>query len=254
MERPLPAIVACTLVAVLAVGALSLGAHPAFGLLGIVAVGGLLTVTVMFVRRTDDEGQRSERHVARLESERDQAEAARERAEARLGWRMQLTAMRRSTEADALTDPETGLHSEGWFVVSLENRIAAARRRLTPVAVVMFEVVEGLAGGRPAPSSPTEVADALTTTIRESDSAFRLRDGGFAVLLDDTSDMGALWATERVRRSVRTTIPAASIWAGVACYPAHGLTADALLDRADQALDAARQWRHDRIEVAPAEV
>ena len=40
------------------------------------------------------------------------------------------------------------------------------------------------------------------------------------------------------------------MWAGVACYPAHGFTTDEILDRADHALDLAREWRQDRIEVA----
>jgi predicted signal transduction protein with EAL and GGDEF domain len=43
------------------------------------------------------------------------------------------------------------------------------------------------------------------------------------------------------------------MWAGVACYPAHGLTTEEVLDRADLALDMAREWRQDRIEVASAD-
>ena len=43
------------------------------------------------------------------------------------------------------------------------------------------------------------------------------------------------------------------MWAGVACYPAHGFTTDEILDRADNALDMAREWRQDRIEVASAD-
>ena len=43
------------------------------------------------------------------------------------------------------------------------------------------------------------------------------------------------------------------MWAGVACYPAHGFTTDEVLDRADLALDMAREWRQDRIEVASAD-
>ena len=93
----------------------------------------------------------------------------------------------------------------------------------------------------------------MRTTLRESDGAFRLRDGGFALVLDDSTDLGALWSIERIRNAVVAEIEGAAIWAGVACYPAHGMTVDELLDQVDHALDAAREWRQDRIEVAPAE-
>ncbi len=43
------------------------------------------------------------------------------------------------------------------------------------------------------------------------------------------------------------------MWAGVACYPAHAFSTDELLDQASPALDAAREWKQDRIEVATAE-
>jgi GGDEF domain-containing protein len=93
----------------------------------------------------------------------------------------------------------------------------------------------------------------VTATIREADEAFRLRDGIFALLLEDTSDTGATWSAERVRSAMNQIEPDAVMWAGVACYPAHGLNTEEILDRADAALDAAREWRQHRIEVARAE-
>ena len=43
-----------------------------------------------------------------------------------------------------LTDPLTGLFNHEYFLVTLDLRIAAARRHLRPVAVTMIQVVEGL--------------------------------------------------------------------------------------------------------------
>jgi hypothetical protein len=43
-----------------------------------------------------------------------------------------------------------------------------------------------------------------------------------------------------------------TLWAGVACYPAHAFDAGEILTQADAALTAAREWRQDRIEVATA--
>ena len=75
-------------------------------------------------------------------------------------------------------------------------------------------------------------------------------EGGFAVLLEDTDDMGALLVTKRFGESIEALEPGCVVRAGVACYPAHGMTARELLDRADEALQQARRWRQHRIEVA----
>ena len=62
--------------------------------------------------------------------------------------------------------------------------------------------------------------------------------------------MGALLVTKRFGDSVEAMAPGAVVRAGVACYPAHGMTGREVLDRADEALDQARRWRQHRIEVA----
>jgi GGDEF domain-containing protein len=44
--------------------------------------------------------------------------------------------------------------------------------------------------------------------------------------------------------------PGLTVWAGISVYPAHGFTSTELLDAADIALQQAREWRQDRIEIA----
>ena len=191
--------------------------------------------------------------VTELEQDVEAQTRARSDAESQLASRIQLTAMRRATQVDALTDGATGLFSEGYFTVALDARIAAARRQLEPVAVVLMEVIEGLESGLPRPANPKVVAECITGTIREADTACRLLDGGYALLLEDTAENGAIWTVERIRRRITGQSPGLTMWAGVACYPAHGFTTDEILDRADNALDMAREWRQDRIEVATSE-
>jgi GGDEF domain-containing protein len=178
---------------------------------------------------------------------------ARSELETKLANRIQLTSVRRNSSGDALTDGATGLFSEGYFTVALDARIAAARRQLEPVAVVLLEVIEGLESGLPRPANPKAVAECITATIREADTACRLLDGGYALVLEDTAENGAIWTVERIRRRITTEAPGLTLWAGVACYPAHGFSTDEILDRADNALDIAREWRQDRIEVATSE-
>lgn len=153
---------------------------------------------------------------------------------------------------DTLTDPATGLFSESFFNVALESRIAAARRHLRPVAVVLIDVVEGLGEGHPLPAGAPVVAEGIRMTLREADTACRLRNGHFALLLEDTPENGAIWTVERIRRRLVTLQPGLTMWAGVACYPAHAFGPDEIMIAADAALTSAREWRQDRIEVATA--
>ncbi|MBL8775883.1 MAG: diguanylate cyclase [Acidimicrobiales bacterium] len=159
---------------------------------------------------------------------------------------------RATREADLLADPQTGLFSEGYFRVALDARISAARRHLRPVAVVILDVVQDLESGHPVPSDPKLVAESIAATVRDADTACRMDDGRFALVLEDTPENGAIWTVERIRRRLAEAAPGQTLWAGVACYPAHAFDSDEILAQTEQALKAAREWRQDRIEVAVA--
>lgn len=154
---------------------------------------------------------------------------------------------------NALTDQVTGLFSEEYLQVALESRLASARRHLRPVAVALLEVTAGLPGESSRPADPSVVADAIRNTVRDSDIACRLGDGTFGVILEDTPENGAVWTVERVRRNLVSTSGHHTLWAGVACYPAHAFDGDDLMEQVRVALTAAREWNQDRIEVAVAE-
>ena len=151
---------------------------------------------------------------------------------------------------DPLTDETTGLFSESFFSVALDSRVAAARRHLRPVSVVLLEVVEGLPSDQPHVTDAGTVADAIKATLREADTACRLHNGDFALLLEDTPENGAIWTVERIRRFIAERGAELTLWAGVACYPAHAFSPDELMGAASDALNSAREWRQDRIEVA----
>jgi diguanylate cyclase (GGDEF)-like protein len=151
-----------------------------------------------------------------------------------------------------LTDAATGLFSEGYFKVALDARLSAARRHLRPVAVVLMDVVDGLGDGLPRPTTPTAVAEGINETVRDADTACRMKDGRFGLVLEDTPENGAIWTIERIRRHLAERHPGQTVWAGVACYPAHAFDAEEILKQAEDALTAAREWRQDRIEVATA--
>ena len=153
--------------------------------------------------------------------------------------------------SDPLRDPDTGLYNEAFFRASLPTRVAMARRLLRPISVTLVALGDG-AGvpGRCSPDTARRVAYGLLDSLRESDTPCRLDDGGFAVILEDTPENGAVWTVERVRRRLGEQGDGQTLWAGVACYPAHAFDAQKIMAQAEAALVTARDWRQDRIEVA----
>lgn len=155
--------------------------------------------------------------------------------------------------ATPLTDPVTGLFSEEYLVVALEGRLASARRHLRPVAVALMQITQGLPDTGSRRADPQVVAGAITETVRDSDIACRLSDDTFGVILEDTPENGAVWTVERIRRNLVSTSGHHTLWAGVACYPAHAFDAGELMAQVHVALDVAKEWNQDRIEVAIAD-
>ncbi len=156
--------------------------------------------------------------------------------------------------AEHAFDPATGLYDERYFAVLVQQQVAAARRSLRPVAVVIFEVD----GMQDADSDRRDqalgvVGDVIRRTLRESDSACRLGDLMVGAILEDTPEAGAVWAAERVRGTLLTSPvgDALTLSAGVAAYPSHALGAAELVQQAGRALEEARARGRDRVEMAP---
>ncbi len=119
--------------------------------------------------------------------------------------------------------------------------------------MALLRCVEGPAGDTVVAPPPTRLTDAVRETIRDADIACRLDDGTFAVILEDTPENGAVWTAERIRRNLVSRHGSHTVWAGIACYPAHAFSSDELFRQASTALAAAQDWQQDRIEVAVSE-
>ena len=166
--------------------------------------------------------------------------------------REEVRAQGATSPRNAITDGDTGLYNENYFRAAVEARVAAARRHLRPVAVVLMQVVAGEGDNR-QPAEPQVVADYLVATLRESDTACRTSRGLFALVLEDTPENGAVWTVERIRRRLTEEQQDITVWAGVSCYPAHAFEVKDLVGKASEALEAATEWHQDRIEVAVAD-
>lgn len=154
--------------------------------------------------------------------------------------------------ADAF-DPVSGLLRERFVAVLIQQRVAGARRRLHPVAVVALEA-DGLRGRDPASvdHAMRALGGVIRDTLREADCACRVGDVVVIAALDDTTEDGARIAIERIQAGLRlaTGDVGLTISAGIACYPSHALEAPDLVARAGQALLDARAAGISRVAVA----
>jgi diguanylate cyclase (GGDEF)-like protein len=156
-------------------------------------------------------------------------------------------------ETEPLVDPVSGLLEQQFFKVIVQQRVAAARRQLQPVSVVIFEL-DGV--GRSDTETQNQALGVLGAvvrrTLRECDAACRIGDTMAAAVLEDTAEAGAVWAAERVRGTLHGSPVGDSltISAGIACYPSHALNAPELVDQAGRALEAARARGRDHVEIA----
>ena len=130
---------------------------------------------------------------------------------------------------ETVLDPETGLPDGRFFEIVLASRISTARRHLWPVTIVLLEFTPP--GQHRFGDAVLTFARTMSQVLREADLICRLGPRSFALILEDTNETGAVWATEHLQAALSDELAGgASLAAGVASYPTHGLqTADVLV-------------------------
>jgi diguanylate cyclase (GGDEF)-like protein len=162
----------------------------------------------------------------------------------------------------SVSDSLTGLHNRRFLTQRLSEELAGSFRHKGSFTVLMADVDEfkkyNDAFGHPAGDEVLrKVAKILLASTRSVDCTARYGGEEFAVLLPKTTGEPALEVAERIRNRVaqeeffgrRITI---SI--GLAEFPEHGATAEAVISRADEALyDAKRGGRNRIVRAGPGE-
>lgn len=163
-------------------------------------------------------------------------------------------------QEQARTDAKTGLLNARAFREALEHELARALRFRRPLAVVVLDLdhlrsINNTHGHLAGDAAIVGVADVLRRELRDYDLACRFGGEEFVVLLPETGSDEGLEIAERLRRAVAASdFPvevtghrvAVTISAGVAAAPLHGEDADVLLQRADDALYAAKEAGRNR--------
>jgi diguanylate cyclase (GGDEF)-like protein len=161
-------------------------------------------------------------------------------------------------EENALTDELTKLPNRRALAQSFLQETQRARRHRNPIAFLMidldhFKQVNDTYGHLNGDAVLAELAQILKTSARESDVCARYGGEEFALILHETTEPGARVLAERIRAKVAAaTFPGGlklTISVGVAATEEPNLFTQ-LIDRADQALYAAKQGGRNQVRVA----
>jgi diguanylate cyclase (GGDEF)-like protein len=161
-------------------------------------------------------------------------------------------------EENALTDELTRLPNRRALAQRFLQEMQRARRHHNSIAFMMLDIdhfkqVNDSYGHLNGDAVLAELAQILVTAARESDVCARYGGEEFALILHETTDAGARVLAERIRAKVAAaTFPGGlklTISIGVAATENAGLFTQ-LIDRADQALYAAKQGGRNQVRLA----
>jgi diguanylate cyclase (GGDEF)-like protein len=159
-------------------------------------------------------------------------------------------------ERQALTDVLTGCSNRRSFDLQLERELQVATRNRQPLSLIMldldnFKHINDRAGHETGDAALRMLADSLRAELRAVDIAVRFGGDEFAVVLPQANFEDAFLVAERLRvRIEQTVVPGyGSMTAsfGLATFPTHASSGDALVSAADRALYNSKHSGRNRV-------
>ncbi|HEX3725206.1 MAG TPA: response regulator [Pirellulales bacterium] len=159
----------------------------------------------------------------------------------------------------AVTDGLTGLYTHGFMQETLKTQLSLAQRYGKPYSVIFadidrFKQVNDRYGHATGDIVLRAVAQALSTTVRQSDTLVRYGGEEFTILLPQTSRDAAVRLAERMRETVANlAIPIdrehlhVTLSLGVANYPDDAADGNALIRQSDAAMYLAKRSGRNRV-------
>lgn len=161
----------------------------------------------------------------------------------------------------AFTDYLTGLRTRGYFEQQLELEFKRAERRRQKFALLMIDIdhfkrLNDTFGHHVGDQILRDVSSILMKDMREVDTVARYGGEEFVIILPETTQTGALYVAQRVRRAVEQAkffagspheIQHLTISIGVAVYDTDAQFKRDLIEFADTALYAAKHAGRNRV-------
>ncbi len=186
-------------------------------------------------------------------------DALRDANERLLAQLAQIEALQADLRDQAIRDPMTGLFNRRFLDDTLERELARAARDGGPLSVIMldldhFKQLNDTHGHKAGDMALRAVGTLLHAKSRLGDFTCRYGGEEFVVIMPDTPLATALMRAEEWRVALLCTAVTAqgqtlhmTLSGGVAVFPRHGETPDALLRAADLALYAAKAAGRNRV-------
>jgi diguanylate cyclase (GGDEF)-like protein len=173
--------------------------------------------------------------------------------------------LREALRAQAIRDPLTGLFNRRYMEESLERELRRAIRNQRPLGIIMldldhFKQLNDRSGHEAGDTILRELSNCIQTLTRDYDLACRYGGEEFTIILPDASLDVTIKRAERLRDKFKHLsmqyqnhrLPTGTLSLGVAGFPEHGSTTEAVLRAADSALYQAKHEGRDRVVVAEA--
>jgi diguanylate cyclase (GGDEF)-like protein/PAS domain S-box-containing protein len=167
--------------------------------------------------------------------------------------------LRESLRNQSIRDPLTGLFNRRYLEESLEREVNRAERKQQSLGVIMLDVdhfkrFNDTFGHEAGDVVLREVGMFLKRNVRLSDIACRYGGEELTLILPETTLEVTLERAEKIREGVkhlnlqhrRQALGAITLSLGVACFPEHGTTGEAVIQAADAALYCAKKEGRDR--------
>ena len=174
--------------------------------------------------------------------------------------REELAAINVALETLSVTDGLTGLFNHKHLMQTLETEVARAQRHKHPLSVLMIDVdhfkqYNDRFGHQMGDKLLADIAVLFKRTTRSIDYAARYGGDEFLLLLHEVASADALMLADRVRSAVAETTfgpgdHRVTVSIGVASYPEHGETAEAVIAAADAGLYRAKRGGRNEIVLA----
>jgi diguanylate cyclase (GGDEF)-like protein len=160
------------------------------------------------------------------------------------------------TERSAVTDGLTGLYNHSFFLQALRQEVLRSKRHGLRAALLLldlddFKAVNDERGHVEGDRVLMRAAAVVREGVREIDVAARYGGEEFAVLLPDTSRLGAFVVAERIRRRIEERFArgrsVVTVSGGIAVFPDDAGTPADLIVQADAGLYGAKAAGKNRI-------
>lgn len=173
----------------------------------------------------------------------------------------QIEQLRTQLQEQAIRDGLTGLYNRRYLEETLKRELARAERQGVPLPLLMLDIdhfkeFNDTHGHSVGDMVLQHLAGLLDEMTRRGDIVCRYGGEEFVVVMPGAGVEQAAQRGEEVCRSLEKAFVVhlethlrVTISAGVAAYPIHATTASELLQRADQALYAAKHWGRNRVAV-----